>query len=149
MRHAGFVCLGMISGVCQRSFRSNLANVMQLHSPGLQDENPRVRYQALMSMSRLMNYQSPEVQKTYHAVLMPLLLARMAQEDQIKMKAQVVSCAVSFVNNMTGSPYEDSSTNEDTKAGGKQLIMHYSNQLVESISVLFQLSIDQNYQPLQ
>ena len=53
---------------------------MQLHSPGLQDENPRVRYQALMSMSRLMNYCSPEVQKTYHADLMPLLLARMAQE---------------------------------------------------------------------
>ena len=117
----------MISEVCQKSFRSNLANVMQLHSPGLQDENPRVRYQALMSMGRLMNYCSPEVQKTYHADLMPLLLAHMAQEVQIKMKAQVVSCAVSFVNNMTGSPDDDSASNAVTKAEGKQLIMQYSN----------------------
>ena len=43
-RHAGFMCLGMIAEVCEKSFKSNLANVMQLHSPGLQDEHPRVRF---------------------------------------------------------------------------------------------------------
>ena len=43
-RHAGFVCLGMIAEVCEKSFGKNLASVMQLHVPGLQDEHPRVRY---------------------------------------------------------------------------------------------------------
>ena len=80
---------------------------MQLHSPGLQDEHPRVRFQALMSLGRLMNFCCPEVQKTYHADLMPLLLHEMAEEVQIKMKAQVVSCAVSFVTNLTGSGQKD------------------------------------------
>ena len=79
--------MGMISEVCEKSFKSNLANVMQLHSPGLQDEHPRVRFQALMSMGRLMNFACPEVQKVYHADLMPLLLRRMVEEDKIKMKS--------------------------------------------------------------
>ena len=40
-----------------------------------------------MSMGRLMNYVCPDVQKNYHAQLMPLLLGLMASEDKIKMKA--------------------------------------------------------------
>ena len=43
-RHAGFICLAMIAETCEKSFRQNLASVMQLHSPGIQDEHPRVRY---------------------------------------------------------------------------------------------------------
>lgn len=61
-RHAGYVCLGMIAEVCMKSFGKNLASMMQLHSSGLQDEHPRVRYQALMSLSRLMNFNCPDVQ---------------------------------------------------------------------------------------
>jgi len=34
-RHAGFMSLGMIAEVCASSFKENLANVMQLHSPGI------------------------------------------------------------------------------------------------------------------
>lgn len=80
-RHSGFLCLGMISEVCEASFRGNLASVMQLHSPGLMDDHPRVRYQALMSLGRIMNYCAPNVQQTYHAELMPLLIRRMSEED--------------------------------------------------------------------
>ena len=55
-------------------------------------------------MGRLMNYTCPDVQKTYHANLMPLLLRLMGEDSKIKMKAQVVSCTVSFVTNLTGTP---------------------------------------------
>ena len=55
-----------------------------------------------MSISRLMTYACPEVQKTYHEVLMPLLLRMMNAEEKIKMKTQVVASAVSFVTNLTG-----------------------------------------------
>jgi len=109
----------MIAEVCEKSFKSNLANVMQLHSPGLQDEHPRVRFQALMSMGRLMNYCCPEVQKAYHADLMPLLLRRMGEEEQIKMKAQVVSCAVSFVTNLTSSSEKEEEISPEAKEEGK------------------------------
>ena len=79
--------MGMIAEVCEKSFKVNLTNVMQMHSPGLLDEHPRVRFQALMSLGRLMNYCCPEVQKIYHADLMPLFLRRMGEEEKIKMKA--------------------------------------------------------------
>ena len=150
-RHAGFMCLGMIAEVCERSFRQNIANVMLLHSPGLQDEHPRVRYQALMSMGRLMNYACPELQFTYHADLMPMLLRRMTEETQIKMKAQVVSTSVSFVTNLTGTVDQkgDDAVDPEIKEEGKKIIMLYSEALVQNISVLFQLSIDQAYSPLQ
>jgi len=55
-----------------------------------------------MSLGRLMNYVCPDVQKTYHADLMPLLLRLMTEETKIKMKTQVVASAVAFVVNLTG-----------------------------------------------
>ena len=54
-------------------------------------------------MGRLMNYCCPDVQKQYHADLMPLFLRRISEEEQIKVKSQVVACAVSFVTNLTVS----------------------------------------------
>jgi len=103
-----------------------------------------------MSLGRLMNYACPEVQKTYHADLMPLLLRLMSEEQKIKMKTQVVSCATAFVTNLTGSP-EDNPEDMDAeeKEEGKAILMQYSEALVQSISVLFQLSIDSAYQNLQ
>jgi len=90
-----------------------------------------------------MNYACPDVQKQYHAQLMPLLLGMMASEEKIKMKAQVVSCAVSFVTNLTGEAGKDADDiDPETKEEGKAILMQYSQALVESISVLFQLSID-------
>ena len=113
------MCLGMIAEVCEKSFKSNLANVMQLHSLGLQDEHPRVRFQALMSMGRLMNYCCPDVQKQYHADLMPLFLRLMNEEEQIKVKSQVVACAVSFVTNLTVSAQKDEESTPEAKEEGK------------------------------
>ena len=55
-----------------------------------------------MSLGRLMNFCCPDVQKIYHADLMPMLINLMASEEQLKMKAQVVSCAVSFVQSISG-----------------------------------------------
>ena len=72
-----------------------------------------------MSMGRLMNYCCPEVQKAYHADLMPLLLRRMGEEEQIKMKSQVVSCAVSFITNLTGSTHKDDEVTPEAKEEGK------------------------------
>lgn len=75
---------------------------------------------------------------------MPLLLGMMGSEEKIKMKAQVVSCAVSFVTNLTGEPGKgQDDIDPEEKEEGKAIITQYSQQLVEAISVLFQLSIEQ------
>lgn len=79
---------------------------------------------------------------------MPLLLRRMSEEEQIKMKAQVVSCAVSFVTNLTGSSQNEDEVSPEAKEEGKKIITMYSEQLVQAISTLLQLSITSSYQPL-
>ena len=73
---------------------------------------------------------------------MPLLLRRMGEEEKIKMKSQVVACAAAFVTNLTGRAGEEDDISEEVKDEGKQLLSQYSQQLVEAISVLLQLSID-------
>ncbi len=65
------------------------------------------------------------------------------------MKAQVVSTTVSFVTNLTGTGKSDEDIDPEIKDEGKKIIMQYSEALVQNISVLFQLSIDQSYQVLQ
>ncbi len=79
-------------------------------------------------MGRLMNYACPELQFTYHADVMPLLLRRMTEESMIKMKAQVVSTTVSFVTNLTGKGEEE--VDPETQEEGKKIIMQYSEALV-------------------
>ena len=80
-----------------------------------------------MSMGRLMNYVCPDVQKEYHSQLMPLLLGMMGSEEKIKMKAQVVSCAVSFVTNLTGEPGKgQDDIDPEEKEEGKAIITQYS-----------------------
>ena len=44
---------------------------------------------------------------------------------------------------------EDEVISEETKQQAKELLAQYAEPLVEAISQLFQLSIDQNYAPLQ
>ena len=96
-----------------------------------------------MSLSSLMAIACPDVQKQYHAQLMPLFLSMMASEEKNKMKAQVVSATISFVTHLTGTAgQEGEDADPDLKDEGQAILNQYSQALVESISVLFQLSID-------
>mgnify|MGYP001626750210 CR=1 FL=1 len=60
-----------------------------------------------------------------------------------------MSTTVSFVTNLTGTGKGDEDIDPEIKDEGKKIIMQYSEALVQNISVLFQLSIDQAYQVLQ
>lgn len=64
---------------------------------GLSDDHPRVRYNALTFLGLILGKTSPESQNLYHEKLVNLILKMMAQEELIKMKAQVMSTACSFV----------------------------------------------------
>jgi len=86
-RHAGFVCLGMISETCAKAFKKNLQEIMALNTPGIVDPHPRVRYQAMTSLGLILNTQSPDLQMKYHAELMPTFLKLMKEEEKIKMKS--------------------------------------------------------------
>ena len=135
-RHAGYVCLGMISETCTKAFKKNLEEIMTLNSPGIVDPHPRVRYQAMMSLGLIMNTQSPQLQMKYHAELMPVLLKLMKDEEKIKMKAQAVSVSCNFVRGLINMGEEEEVTDE-VKEKAKALLVQYAQPLVESISSLF------------
>ena len=96
-----------------------MLDIMRLHGIGFQHEHPRVRYQALMSLGRLLNYCCPELQYGYDEELMPLFMKWMAEEEQVKMKSQVVACTVSFVTNLTGSSQSEEEISPEAKEKGK------------------------------
>jgi importin-5 len=58
---AGYVALGMISETCQKSFKSNLEEILKMISPGILDAHIRVRFEALEALTLLCNDQSPHL----------------------------------------------------------------------------------------
>ena len=84
-----------------------------------------------MCLGRMMNYCCPDLQKTYHGDVMPLLLRLMSEETKLKMKTQAVAGAVAFVTNLTGKAGEaEDDIDEDEKEEGKAILMQYSEALV-------------------
>jgi hypothetical protein len=54
-KHAGFVAIAMICETCAKEFKSDLENILTMISPGILDEHPRVRFQALTALATLCN----------------------------------------------------------------------------------------------
>ena len=117
---------------------------------GLSDEHPRVRYNALTFLGLILNKTSPESQNRYHEKLVAVILKMMAQEDLIKMKAQVMSAACSFV---AGFLPEDAEPTPQQRKEAKEKFVSpqygYAQKFVEQINILFTLAIEKQYEPLQ
>lgn len=105
-RMAGFLSLGMISDTCSEVFLKNMDDVIRMSAIGIIDQHPRVRFEALTSLSLLLTELSPSAQVKYHQDMMPVLLRLMTEEEQIKMKTQAASCMVSFVRGLIDEPDE-------------------------------------------
>lgn len=60
-RQAGFVYLGMIAEACEKHFQKFCADTVQLIARGMQDPEPRVRYQAIMALGLQLNVASPTI----------------------------------------------------------------------------------------
>ena len=72
----------------------------------------------------------------------------MKEEPLIKSQSQAVSACVNFVRGLINDEGDGKELDEDTIEKNKQLLAHYSTDLVSIISVLLQKSIDQSYAPL-
>jgi hypothetical protein len=79
--------------------------------------------------------------------MLPLLIKMMTEEQLIKSVSQTVSCAVNFVRGLINGDEEE--LEEAQLEENKALLIGYSEQLVNVISVLLQRSIAENYAPLQ
>jgi hypothetical protein len=80
--------------------------------------------------------------------LIDVLLKLMREEELIKLKTQATSCMVNFVRGLID---EEAFTDEssDNQKEYSQILAPYSAHLVSTITGLFQLSLTQDYAPLQ
>ena len=137
----------MISDTCAGLFKKSLDEIMKMSATGLLDAHPRVRYEALTALGLLLTEMAPDAQKKFHDQLIPVLLKMMQEEQFIKLRTQATSCMVNFVRGLID---EEAYVDESSEAQKEFSIIlaPYSGALVETISELFQLSLDQNYAPL-
>ncbi len=102
--------------------------------PFLDDPHVRVRHSTITTLAILCTELAPEVEKRHHKVLMEGMWKSMDSEN-IKIKAQAVGCIVNFCKGVM----EDDS----------ELVEPYAGTLLERLAKLFELSLTQNYLPLQ
>jgi hypothetical protein len=70
----------------------------------------------------------------------------MNSEKQIKLQTQAVACMTSFIK---GLIEDDAAEESEVQQRNKKVLVPYTDQIVQSISALFQRSIEEKYTPLQ
>lgn len=136
----------MISDTCGETFRKNMDEIMKMSASGLLDEHPRVRYEALTSLGLLLTELAPDAQKTFHSELIGVLIKLMQEEKLIKLRTQATSATLNFVRGLIEEE-TDAETDKSQKENAK-ILLPYASTLVDTISTLFQQSLDLNYAPL-
>lgn len=142
----GFIFLGQISEACKKSFLTNLDDVARMSVSGFQSPNPRVKYDALQSTGLLLADLAPTFQRKFHQDLIPAIINMMNTETHLKMQTQATACMTSFIRGLID---EETADDSDVNVECKKLLIPYAEEIVKSISNLFQISIDQKYSPLQ
>jgi len=100
---------------------------MQMASAGVKDPNIRVRYAALGSVASLLEQLSPYAQIKYHAELMPVLARLMVEEPTLKMQTQATRTVHAFCAGLLTFDEDDE---EETKVSGKEIMNHYTSDLL-------------------
>lgn len=67
-------------------------------------------------------------------------------EPQLKLQTQTVACMTSFVKGLID---DEAAEDSEVQQKNKSVLLPYTDQILESIGVLLQKSIDTKYQPLQ
>lgn len=139
--------LGMVADTCAKTFRKNSDEIVKMAASGVMDSEVRVRYEALTCLGLLLNVLSPEAQVSFHSEMVPMLIKLMKDEQLLKMKTRSVQCTTNFVRGLLNE--DDDQGKEEVPEEHKNLLQQYADDMVQTISDLFQMSIEQNYAPLQ
>ena len=138
----------MISDTCSEMFKKNIEEIMKMSASGILDPHPRVRYEALTSLGLLLTELAPHAQKKYHDQLIMVILKMMQEEQLIKVKTQATSAMVNFVRGLIDEEaFQDESS--ETQKEYARILAPYSTAMVDTIGSLFQMSLNNNYAPLQ
>ena len=142
----GYRFLGMISEACKKSFTKNIDEIVKMGVSGLIVDNPRIKYESLQATGLLLNDLKPTIQTKYHADLVPAFVKMMNSEPKLKLQTQATACMTSFVKGLIDDEVAEDS---ETQQKNKKVLLPYTEQILDSIGMLLQKSIDEKYQPLQ
>ena len=140
-KHAGFAALAFISEAAKDIYAKNLKNLLEYISQGLINENPRVRYIAMIFLGNLLMETAPLPQKEYVGNILPAIAKLLKGEQSLKMKSTASLTLNDFLAGLI-------SKNKNVE-NNIQILKPYINELVEFILKMFEESLNKNYEPLQ
>ena len=142
--HAAFVCISWLSEPCSKNFKSDLQNLLNFISHGLQHSNPRVRHSALSALASICEGNKPKIQQEYHSNVLPALAKMIADEkENLRVRIHAVSCLVSFLKGLVNE------TDEEEVDDYSDIIKPYSKDLLALMASTFNFSITINNATLQ
>ena len=110
---------------------------------GIQNKHARVRWEALMSMGMLINELSPVFQTKFSAELVPVLVGLSRKEaPRLKMQTLVTSVISIYIRGLVD---EENGEYSDQSQLHRKIIFPYADQIVQCLSEMLQLSINENY----
>ncbi len=133
-QHASLVLIGVLVEDTKKSFLKELKSFMDLILPYLQSPNPRVVYSCLTCLGLLIQEFSPEVQLKYGAQILQQLITITRQDNPklISLNIRAISCLINFARELV---------KEDDEEQTQELIRPFNNDLLQSVSLLFNLGV--------
>ncbi|TPX30988.1 hypothetical protein SmJEL517_g05575 [Synchytrium microbalum] len=95
-RYSALMAISSIGEGCIKIIEPELANVLSLVAPYIRDPHPRVRYAACNTLGQMSTDFAPTVQETYHALVVPALLAAMEDVQFPRVQAHAACALVNF-----------------------------------------------------
>ena len=139
--HGALAILSFITEAAKNKFIDNLKELLNYISTYLINENPRVRYIALVFLSNLLLETAPKPQKEYINNILPGLAQLLKGEKSIKVKSKSCYALRAFLE---GLYKNNKNINKNI-----ELLKPYLNDLILLIENLLEESIKINYEPLQ
>jgi saccharopine dehydrogenase-like NADP-dependent oxidoreductase len=106
-QHAGYILLGIISKATKEGLKKSMQETMDAISTGILNPNMRVRHSALNALGMLSTDLAPVIQKKYHQQILNVLVQLLTEEKSLKMKTQVVSVVLNFIQGFVTEDTED------------------------------------------
>lgn len=134
--HGAFISIGWLCEIFKKQFKSELTNLLNYISLGLEHSHPRVRYAALNCLGMLATANKPYIQTNYNSNILPALAKLIASDkENLRVRTESVLSLTSFLKGLVN---EDDSGEVDDYS---DLLKPYSKELLSLLAQTFSFSL--------
>jgi hypothetical protein len=95
-QHTGLLTVGFIAEGCHEKFKENMHEILSMISPFASSPNPRLQWAYLTTTALLCSEFEPDIESSFHSMIMPSILNIMTTSTNLKVTIQAVSALVNF-----------------------------------------------------